>query len=59
VVVQATSLNGRALVEALDAGRFYASSGPVLEAVTATETSRLLQLLMLCEVVCRVKLLLL
>jgi predicted metal-dependent phosphoesterase TrpH len=39
VVVQATSLNGRALVEALDAGHFYASSGPVLEAITATDTS--------------------
>jgi hypothetical protein len=38
VVVRTPSLNGRAIVEALDAGHFYASSGPVLREVRATET---------------------
>lgn len=39
VAVQTTSLNGRAIVEALDAGAFYASSGPTLRDVSATATT--------------------
>ena len=39
VAVRATSLNGRAIVEALDAGAFYASSGPVLSDIIATDTT--------------------
>lgn len=39
VAVRATSLNGRAIVEALDAGAFYASSGPVLSDITVTSTT--------------------
>jgi hypothetical protein len=39
VAVRATSLNGRAIVEALDAGAFYASSGPVLSDITVTGTT--------------------
>lgn len=44
VVVRTPSLNGRAIVEALDAGHFYASSGPVLRDVRATETVLTIQI---------------
>lgn len=36
VVVRAASLAARPLVEALDAGHFYASTGPVLDSIIAT-----------------------
>jgi hypothetical protein len=36
VVVRSTSLAPRAIVEALDAGEFYASTAPVLDSITAT-----------------------
>ncbi len=39
VVVRTPSLNGRAIVEALDAGAFYASSGPVLSDIAVTGTT--------------------
>jgi predicted metal-dependent phosphoesterase TrpH len=39
VVVQATALNSRTLVDALEAGHFYASNGPVLDNITATDSS--------------------
>lgn len=39
VVVRASALRSRAIVEALDAGDFYASSGPVLSDVSVTPTT--------------------
>lgn len=35
VVVNAPSLDGHAIIQALDAGRFYASTGPVLDSIRA------------------------
>lgn len=39
VVVRTPSRNARAIVEALDAGAFYASSGPVLSDIAVTATT--------------------
>jgi hypothetical protein len=39
VVVRTWSLEARAIVEALDAGAFYASSGPVLSDITVTNST--------------------
>lgn len=44
VVVRTPSLNGRAIVEALDAGHFYASSGPVLAEVGVTPAALTLRI---------------
>ncbi|MFN9202117.1 MAG: CehA/McbA family metallohydrolase [Gemmatimonas sp.] len=39
VVVRTPALDGRAIVEALEAGHFYASSGPILDDITVTEST--------------------
>jgi len=39
VVVRTPRREGRAIVEALDAGQFYASSGPVLDDITVTDAT--------------------
>lgn len=39
VAVRTATRNGRAIVEALDAGDFYASSGPVVSDIVVTDTS--------------------
>jgi predicted metal-dependent phosphoesterase TrpH len=44
VVVRATRLDGRALVEALEAGDFYASTGPVVDDIVVTGESLALRI---------------
>jgi hypothetical protein len=44
VVVRTPTLEGRAIVEALEAGHFYASSGPTLEDITVTDRTMSLRI---------------